>query len=137
VLVGHWPLTGPGSTDVYQIYGNVFYQNPVEALFQGEGNVALHDNLFVNRSGPAIHIQPHHDKPRAIDIFHNTVLATTVGIQISGGDPAYRQQARGNAIFAATPLSGGVQTGNAVGSYAAGGNVLLNPGWQVRPAIRP
>jgi hypothetical protein len=127
VLVGHWPLTGPGSTDTYQIYGNVFYQNPVEALFQGEGNIALYDNLFVNRSGPAIHIQPHNDKPRAIDIFHNTVLATDVGIQIYGGDPAYRQRALGNAVFAATPLSGGQQVGNTLGTYAASTGVLLNP----------
>jgi hypothetical protein len=127
VLVGHWPLSGAGSTDTYQVYGNVFYQNPVEALFQGEGNVALYDNLFVNRAGPAIHIQPHHDKPRQIDIFHNTVLATTVGIQIYGGDPAYQQRSLGNAVFAATPISGGQQVGNVIGSYSAASNVLINP----------
>jgi len=127
VLVGHWPLSGAGSTDVYQIYGNVFYQNPVEALFQGEGNVVMHDNLLVNRSGSAIHIQPQHDKPRRIEIFHNTVLATTVGIQIYGGDPAYRQRSLGNAVFAATPLSGGQQVGNVTGSYAAASNLLVAP----------
>jgi hypothetical protein len=127
VLVGHWPLSGAGSTDIYQIYGNLFYQNPVEALFQGEGNVVLHDNLFVNRSGPAIHIQPHHDKPRRIEIFHNTVLATQVGIQIQGGDPAYRQRSLGNAVFAATPSTGGQQVGNLTGSYAAASNSLLAP----------
>ncbi len=127
VLVGHWPLTGPGATDVYQIYGNVFYQNPVEALFQGEGNIALHDNLFVNRAGTAIHIQPHNDKPRLIEIFDNTVVATGTGIQILGGDPAYRQRTQGNAVFAATPLVGGQQVGNVLGSYAAATTVLLNP----------
>jgi hypothetical protein len=41
VLVGHWPLSGPGMDDRYLVYGNLFYQNPHEALFQGEGNIAL------------------------------------------------------------------------------------------------
>ncbi len=127
VLLGHWPLSGPGSTDVYQVYGNVFYQNPVEALFQGEGNIALHDNLLVNRAGAAIHIQPHNDKPRRIEIFHNTVLATGAGIQILGGDPAYRQRSLGNAVFAAVPLSGGQQVGNVTGAYAAAAGSLVDP----------
>jgi hypothetical protein len=98
VLVGHWPLSGAGATDVYQIYGNVFYQNPVEALFQGEGNLALHDNLFVNRAGPAIHIQPHHDRPRTVDVFHNRIVASGAGIEIRGGDPAYRQRVWDNVV---------------------------------------
>jgi len=39
VLVGHWPLSGPGQNDRYELYGNFFFQNDthVEALFQGEG----------------------------------------------------------------------------------------------------
>ena len=127
VYVGHWPLSGPGSTDVYQIYGNVFYQNPVEALFQGEGNVALHDNLFVNRAGAAIHIQANNGAPRRIEIFHNTVLATTTGIQVLNGDPAYTQRVLGNAVFAATPLKGGLQVGNVLGSYAAATTALVDP----------
>ena len=51
LLVGHSPLSGTGVDDRYEIYGNFFFQNPTEALFQGEGNVALYDNLFVNASG--------------------------------------------------------------------------------------
>ena len=35
LLVGHFPLSGPGVDDVYEIYGNFFYQNPTEALFSG------------------------------------------------------------------------------------------------------
>ncbi len=54
VLVGHFPLEGPGVDDDYAIYGNFFYQNRDEALFQGEGNVALYGNLFVNEYGDAI-----------------------------------------------------------------------------------
>jgi hypothetical protein len=126
--VGHWPLSGAGSTDVYQIYGNVFYQNPTEALFQGEGNIALHDNLFVNRVfSRAIRIQKHNNLPRRIDVFNNTVVASGEGIVIYNGDPAYQQRVRGNIVFAATPLVGGQQLGNLTGAYSAAGQYLNNP----------
>jgi hypothetical protein len=50
LLVGHFPLTGPGSKDVYQIHGSFFYRNPSgESLFQGEGNIALYSSLFITR----------------------------------------------------------------------------------------
>ncbi|HEX5719838.1 MAG TPA: hypothetical protein VF179_27030 [Thermoanaerobaculia bacterium] len=128
VLVGHWPLSGAGSSDTYQIYGNVFYQNPTEALFQGEGNIALHDNLFVNRVfSRAIRIQKHNNLPRRIDIFNNTVVASGEGIAIYNGDPAYQQRVRGNIVFAATPLVGGLQVGNLTGAYSAAGQYLNNP----------
>ncbi len=55
VLVGHFPRTGPGVEDTYAIYGNFFYQNRHEALFQGEGNVALYANVFVNEPLPGHH----------------------------------------------------------------------------------
>jgi len=42
LLIGHWSLSGDGAGDVYQICGNLSYQNPVEALFQGQGNIAFH-----------------------------------------------------------------------------------------------
>ena len=63
VLVGHFPLEGRGADDDYSIHGNFFYQNRNEALFQGEGNVALYGNLFVNdlrrrRSHPAAQRHP-------------------------------------------------------------------------------
>lgn len=129
LLVGHWPLSGAGSTDTYQIYGNVFYQNPNEALFQGEGNVILHDNLFVNRGGTrAIRIQKHNSVPRRIDIYNNTIVASGEGIVISGADAAYPQRVRNNVVFAAKPITGGAQAGNLVGTFAAAGQYLNNPG---------
>jgi hypothetical protein len=129
VLVGHWPLSGAGSTDTYQIYGNLFYQNPPDSLFQGEGNLALHDNLFVNRVfSRAIRIQKHNNLPRRIDIFNNTVVASGEGIVIYNGDPAYTQRVRNNAVFAATPLVGGQQAGNLTGAYSAASQYLNNPG---------
>jgi len=117
VLLGHWPGDGPGVNDYYEIYGNLFYQNPYEALFQGEGNLALYNNLFVNEHGDAIHIQPHNDVPKTIDIFFNTVLARDKGIviQAAKGTPAFQQTATGNAVFAEIPVTGGNQVYNTVG----------------------
>jgi hypothetical protein len=128
VLVGHWPLSGAGSTDIYQIYGNMLYANPYEALFQGEGNVALHDNLLVNPTGPAaVRFQKHKSVPRRLEVFQNTVVAKGTGITITSAGPAYRQKVRGNAVFAATLLTGGQQRGNTTGSYAAAGTFLTAP----------
>lgn len=129
LLVGHWPLSGAGSNDVYQIYGNLFWQNPAESLFQGEGNVALHDNLFVQRLfGRTIRIQPHNDVPKRIDIYNNTIVAMGEGILITGADTAYPQRVRANAVFAAQPISGGQQAGNVTGAYSAASQFLNNPG---------
>jgi hypothetical protein len=127
LLVGHWPLSGAGSTDTYQVYGNLFYQNPTEALFQGEGNIALHDNLFVNRNGAAVRIQAQYSVPRRIEAFNNTVVATGTGISITGADAAYTQRVVGNAVFAATPLTGGQQSGNVTGTYSAASTYLNSP----------
>jgi hypothetical protein len=129
LLVGHWPLSGPGSTDIYQIYGNLLYENasPNESLFQGEGNIAFHDNLLVNRSYEGIRIQPHNSVPRRIEIFNNTVIAAGNGIRIAGADTAYTQRVTGNAVFAGTPLTGGQQTSNVTGTVAAASTYLNNP----------
>lgn len=127
LLVGHWPLTGAGSNDVYEIYGNFFHQNPTEALFQGEGNLAFYANLLLNDFGPAVNVQPHMDLPRLIRVFGNTVVATDTGIRVTGGDPGYTQRVVGNAVFAGTPLSGGTQIDNLAGAYANAPGSLNNP----------
>lgn len=118
VLVGHFPGSGDGAADRYVIHGNLFHENPSEALFQGEGNIALYNNVFVNRHGSAVHIQPHNGVPGEIDIFGNTVLANGHGISVTGGDPAKRQRVRDNVAFANPPLQGSADTsGNLVGSF--------------------
>jgi hypothetical protein len=127
VLVGHWPLTGPGSTDRYLVYGNVFEGNPGEALFQGEGNVALYNNLFVNRDGAAINIRPHNHLPRWIAIFHNTVIAATTGISVTGGEAGYEQRALGNAVFAREPVRGIAAIGNFTAGFDAVSEYLEMP----------
>jgi hypothetical protein len=128
LLLGHWPLSGPGADDDYLVYGNFFYQNPTgEALLQAEGNVIVYANLFVNDVGSAVLIQPHNDVPKRIRIFQNTVVASATGLQVVGGDPAFEQRLIGNASFAAVPLAGGTELDNVTDAYAAASAYLVNP----------
>jgi hypothetical protein len=118
VLLGHVPLTGPGSEDRYLVYGNLFLHNPSEALLQAEGRVAVYDNVFINGSGDAIRIQPHNDIPRDMDIFANTVLASGTGIQVRQAEgAAYRQRVVANVVAAAPPLRGGEAVHNLTLDY--------------------
>lgn len=130
VLVGHWPLNGPGIEDRYEIYGNLFYQNPVEALFQGEGNIALYNNLFVNHyvtRFPAVAIQPHNCVPRRIAVFHNTVVTPGAGITVVGGASRFEQAVFANAVFAGLPLKGWVQSDNLTEPYRNAEQYLRRP----------
>ena len=127
LLVGHFPLSGPGTDDVYEIYGNFFYQNPTEALFQGEGNVALYNNLFFTSTGTAITIQPHNDIPREIRVFNNTIVASGRGIRVTGGSSNATQKVIGNAVFAATPIQASDKTDNITDAYSAASIYLDNP----------
>lgn len=131
VLLGHFPLTGPGAGDIYLVHGNFFYQNPGESLFQGEGNIALFNNLFVNHAGDAIRIQPHYDTPRSVSVFYNTVVASKNGIVLMKreGDPEYNQFVAGNMVFGATPLSlpSGASPQNIAGPYKMAESYLNAP----------
>jgi hypothetical protein len=128
LLVGHFPSSGAGTEDLYEIYGNLLYQNRVnEPLFQGEGNIAFHDNLLVNDHGDAIWIQPHNDRPRRVMVFHNTIVAKGAGIVIRQGLHGFRQQVIGNAVFAAQPLAGGEQEDNFTAAYEAAAEHLRAP----------
>ena len=129
VLVGHWPLTGPGSNDLYLIYGNFFYQNPHESLFQGEGNIALYNNVFVNHFGDAVRIQPHNDTPRSVSVFHNTVLAKGAGIRLAhrGSDSGYPQFVVSNIVFADPPVNSTFVGSNLVGKFEEASNYLARP----------
>jgi hypothetical protein len=129
VLVGHWPLGGPGSNDNYLIYGNFFYQNQRDALFQGEGNIALYNNVFVNHSGDAIIIRPHNETIRAVSVFYNTIIAAGAGIVLSRrrADPPYQQWVKGNVVFARAPIAGVVHEGNLIGKYSEAAKYLFKP----------
>ena len=127
VLVGHFPPFGAGAEDTYAIYGNFFYQNPSEALFQGEGNIGFYSNVLVNTLGDAINIQAHYAVPRRIQVFHNTVLAANTGVRVSGGDPAHLQEVTANAVFASAPMIGGEQYANITGTLAEAAEHIVEP----------
>jgi hypothetical protein len=127
LLVGDVPPIGRGSGNGYEIYRNFFYGNPVEALFQGEGNVAFYANVLVNHAGPAINVQPHNGRVREVVVLGNTIVASGHGIAIRAGDPAYGQSVVANAVFAAMPVSGGNAWANAAGTYEDAAAFLLDP----------
>ncbi len=114
LLVGHWPRTGEGTEDEYLIYGNFLHDNPHEALFQGEGNIAFYSNVLLNTRGPGIHIQPHNDVPRDVRILHNTIITSgdPVVVRLGENPPSTAQWVKGNALFAPRPASGGIQIAN-------------------------
>ncbi|MES2353846.1 MAG: hypothetical protein V4568_05445 [Pseudomonadota bacterium] len=127
VLVGHFPKEGKGANDRYAIYANFFYANPVEVLFQGEGNVALYANLFVNPFGDGIHIQPHNDVPKNIWFFHNTMVVKNIGIELAGEKDAYLRAFTANAIFGMQPEASDWQADNLVSPPAAATDFLIDP----------
>jgi hypothetical protein len=128
LLVGHFPLTGPGEEDVYEIYGNLFYQNPNgQPLFQGEGNLAVYSNLLWNESGDAILIRPHHAFPRRVNVFANTIVARGTGIKIVEGWEKFRQLVLGNIVFASIPILANDKADNLAGPVARAQVHLRHP----------
>ena len=127
LLVGHLPLSGSGIDDLYEIYGNFFFQNPTEALFQGEGNIGLYNNLFVTSTGDAAKIQPHNGIPKFVRVFNNTVVAAGTGILVSGGSVASTQKVLANTAFAGSPIQAPTQATNVTGTYNSAATYLTNP----------
>ncbi|MCX6148812.1 MAG: T9SS type A sorting domain-containing protein [Candidatus Kapabacteria bacterium] len=112
LLVGGFATTGFGSLDYYEIYSNFFYNNPVEALFQGTGKIMLYNNIFVNHFDPsgfrAVYITPQNGvSPQDIKIFHNTVwTANNSGaIRLYNPDINFKQYCYSNAVFADAPIT--------------------------------
>ena len=127
VLVGDVPVRGRGQGNGYEIYGNFFFQNPTEVLFQGEGNVAFYANLLVNDSGGGIAIQRHNGFVRDVRIFGNTVVASGTGIAIVAEATEHEQQVIANLVYADAPIVAVHQEANIVGSYRAARQELVRP----------
>lgn len=130
LLVGDQPPSGPGSSNGFAIYGNLFHLNATESLFQGEGNIAFYDNVMVT-TGTAIRIQRHNGVVRDVRVFHNTIVAGDLGMSIGGGAAGFSQRAIGNAVFASgTPISlggGATGAGNITDLRANAPGYLNNP----------
>lgn len=106
VLFGHFPPSGNGSHDIYEVYGNFFYNNPTEALIQITANTALYNNVFVNQVSPTDYgtvVITNHEgfPPRDIRVFHNTVVSTSQegGIVLYSPNTSYQQYCYANAVF--------------------------------------
>ena len=128
ILVGGFPDTGPGSGDMYEIYANLFYKNPDEALLQVSGRVAIHDNVFVGASDTAIRLQNHDLPLKLAYVYNNTIYGGPVGIRFSSA--ASQDDATvGNLVFADSPI-GGSQTevhDNITDTVARAVNYVKNP----------
>jgi len=111
LLVDPFPDTGTGSTDIYEIYGNFFYKNPNESLFQGAGRFTLHDNVFAAAGAGQLSalFTDHNGALSLAHVYNNTVYAT----------------AGGGLRFSATPRQEGIVRGNLIvtGGTALGGTV--------------
>ena len=105
VLVGGFPISGPGSGDLYEIYGNFFYHNPREALFQASGRVSLHDNVFVGGHIAAVALKDQDLPLKSADVYSNTIYSSNRGILVDAAASATTNIV-GNLVFAATPISG-------------------------------
>jgi hypothetical protein len=99
VLLGHFPLEGAGSDDVYRVEANVLYRNPTEALLQAEGNVTIEGNLFLNPDGDGVALLPHNDVPRRVHVRDNFIESQGTGLQVRGAHPGYTQTAENNLVY--------------------------------------
>lgn len=107
LLVGGFPGSGPGSDDLYEIYGNFFWHNPRESLLQASGRVSIHDNVFADcpSAGHAAISVRNHDLPvKLIHIYNNTICSAARGIRIASA-ALNGSAVMGNVIFANEPLS--------------------------------
>lgn len=130
LLVGHWPTYGNGKDDQYLIYGNFFYQNATESLFQGEGKVAFYNNLLVNYQGNAVRIQSRSEQPDDISIFFNTIL--TSGTSTFLANPKNKSHSNyritHNAIFTGKPpTASNLAKNNLVYDYRLAQHYLIQP----------
>lgn len=116
LLVGGFPESGPGSRDLYQIYGNLLVGNPREALFQGSGRICFFDNVLIGGHNAAAVFRDHDLPLKLARVFGNTIYTPDIGIKF---DSPARQGyvVFGNVIFSKTPVAG-VDNGGS-GNFAA------------------
>ena len=129
LLVGGFPETGYASDNLYEIYGNFFYQNPDgEGLIQASGRVSVHDNVFVGPAWSAVFLVDHNGPLRYATVYNNTVYSVDEGIRLANA-ARERSDIIGNLIFATNAISGTVDnvSGNIATAASAAGDYVLNP----------
>lgn len=106
LLVDQFPSSGQGSSDHYEIYGNLIVHNPSEALIQASGRVSIHDNILVDPDPTyaALYLTDHDGILQKADVYNNTVYAGAQGI-VFNTQPREGGALVGNLVFATTPIS--------------------------------
>jgi len=121
LLVSAFPAAGLGSLNMYDIYGNFFFHNHREALFQGSGRISLHDNIFVDGplSYPAVVLRSQNFPLRVANVYNNTIYTSGKGIYF-GTRAMSGDAVTGNVVFASIPISGSIvnQSDNVADSLA-------------------
>ncbi len=123
LLVDPFPDSGPGTSDLYEIYGNFFYRNPEEALLQATGRVTVHDNVFVASGAGQLsaYFTDHNGPLKLAHVYNNTVFSVEGG-GIQFASPAREADAVvGNLIVVAgSGLSGQIAhpSSNLIGQIA-------------------
>ena len=128
LLVGGFPDSGSGSSDLYEIYGNLFYHNPREALLQASGRVAIHDNVFVDAPVAALVLVDHDLPLRLAHVYNNTIYAANTGIRF-GSSAREADAVIGNLLFSDTAITGSIanQSENLTDTIAAANAYVDNP----------
>jgi Right handed beta helix region len=132
LLVDPFPPIGRGSSDLYEIYGNLFFRNPDESLFQGSGRVVVHDNLFVGAGNgqASILLTDHNGLLQVADVYNNTIYS------LAGGGIEFRTAPRkecavvGNLVVTGGRAFGGVishMIGNVVGDVDHASRYFVRP----------
>jgi len=107
LMLGGFPISGAGSSDVYEVYGNFFSYNPREALLQAEGRVSIHDNVFAGGEIAAMVLRQTYLPLAMAHVYNNTVYSPNQGIYF-GTSATVEDAVTGNLVFAATPISGSI-----------------------------
>ena len=127
LLVGGFPDSGANAQDHYEIYGNFFYKNPDESLFQGSGRAYLHDNVFAGASGTSISFQNHDLPLKVAYVYNNTIYGGNRGISVSNSGALEAAVIQGNVVFSASGISGPGQRDNVVDTLANATNYVAQP----------
>jgi len=128
LLLGDYPSSGIGSSDTYEVYGNLFYHNDDESLFQAEGRLSIHDNVFVDCAGDAIHLADHNGKLRVAYVYNNTFYDVDRAIRFA--DPAIDDDLVAlNLMFSRVGVSGAYAnaSGNILDSVANAAAYVAHP----------
>ena len=136
LMLGAFPSNGPGSLNMYEVYGNYFLHNRREALLQAAGRVTVHDNVFVDGpySYPTVVLRGTNEPLKIAYVYNNTVYTFGKGIYF-GTRALIDDSVAGNLVFALTPISGTImrQSNNTVDSVDNATKYVRSPSFAGGP----